>query len=187
MNIVLDVSAYQTFDQVDKLLSSAPDQIVGVYIKVTEGLNYRVSEAPGFVDVCKKHNTPFGYYHFLTNDDCSAQAKYMQEYVATLPQASLIPMIDAEPPYNKGLAGVEHFPLNRGIVYASWGNIDQYKTLGLDLWVAQYDKSSYYRPAQSEIDGYAGQGYDLWQWTSAYENLNQDASVVLRDFNRLKV
>lgn len=190
MKIVLDVSEYQSIGQLDSLLRNGPDEIVGVYIKATQDCTYRDGLAAAFAKCCAHHNTPFGYYDFLTNADCAAQAQYFAQFVAGLPAAPLMPMLDCEGSYDKWSAGVEHWKAAYGknvTVYAQLSNMPNYGALKptIPLWVAQYDSMTYYRPQQSEIDMYTEQGYLLWQFTSNYLGLNQDASVVLADFKEL--
>lgn len=190
MKIVLDVSEFQTTAQLDHLLHNAPDEIVGVYIKATQDVTYRDDLAAAFAKVCQQHNTAFGYYDFLTNADCAAQAQFFETFVSSLPRASLMPMLDCEGAYDKWSAGVEHWKAVSGknvTVYAQLSNMPQYGALPptIPLWVAQYDRMAYYQPSQDEINAYTRDGYVLWQFTSNYLGLNQDASVVLADMNQL--
>lgn len=189
MKVVLDISAFQSPAQLDALLKNADDEIVGVYIKATQGLYYTDDLASMFVSVCQKHNTAYGYYDFMTNDQTSDQEKYFADFIRGLPAPSLKMMMDAEGSYDKWAAGTLNFETaygHPGILYAQLSNMPKYKGSGLIEWVAQYDSMSYYRPQQSEIDAYTQQGYALWQWTSNYMGFNQDASVLLADFEVLK-
>ncbi len=190
MQVVLDVSAFQAVAQLDALLGGrADDEIVGVYIKATQGLGYSDALATAFAQCCIAHNTPFGYYDFLSNDQANAQAARFKDVVARLPRASLIPMVDCEGAYALWSAGVEHWQAAIGgsaITYAQLSNMPRYSDLPTPKWVAQYDAMSYYRPSNSEIALYAAEGYLLWQFTSNYCGQNQDASVLLGDFARLR-
>lgn len=192
MKIVLDVAEYQSLGQLDSLLRNGPDEIVGVYIKATQDCYYRDGLAAAFAKLCQQHRTPFGYYDFLTNADCATQAQYFKQFVAGLPPASLVPMLDCEGAYDKWSVGVEHWKAAYGgnvTVYAQLSNMPQYGALppSIPLWVAQYDSMKYYRPQQPEIDAYTQQSYLLWQFTSNYLGLNQDASVVLADLKELQI
>ncbi|HLI96114.1 MAG TPA: GH25 family lysozyme [Candidatus Baltobacteraceae bacterium] len=189
MQIVLDVSEFQSTSQLDSLLRNADDEIVGVYIKATQDVTYRNSVADAFAGVCRTHDTPFGYYDFLTNTTMSAQATYFSDFVRSLAHApSLSPMVDAEGAYDLFATGVEAWAEQYGekpVLYAQLSNMPHYANLALPKWVAQYDSMTYYRPKQSEIDSYRSQGYVLWQWTSNYAGLNQDASVLIGDLSTI--
>lgn len=191
MKVILDVSEFQSPAQLDNLLHTAPDEIVGVYIKATQDVNYRDSLCDAFAAVCEKHNTPYGYYDFLTNAQIIDQEKTFAEFVNSLKhKPSLKPMTDCEGAYNKFAAGVTNWEVDFGgqcVTYAQLSNMPQYASMNNPKWVAQYDSMSYYRPRQSEIDAYKREGYVLWQWTSNYLGHNQDASVLLDDdISRLK-
>lgn len=189
MQIVLDVSEWQSVAQLDTLLTKADDEIVGVWIKATEGVSYRDSLADAFTACCDDHKTPFGFYDFMSNDQADAQRAYFQNFVADQALAELIPMLDCEPPYSKGEAGVQHWQAGyraRVIVYASLDNMPQYAGLALPKWVAQYDQPEYYRPQEAAIASYKTQGYTLWQWTDNYMGFGQDASVLLGDYATLR-
>jgi GH25 family lysozyme M1 (1,4-beta-N-acetylmuramidase) len=188
MKIVLDVSEFQSVAQLDSMLRYADDEVLGVYIKATEGLSYRDSLATAFAECCKGR-VAFGYYDFLSNDQADAQEAYFKAFTARVPSATIIPMLDCEGSYNKYAAGVQHWQAAFGakaIVYAQLSNMPQYASITLPKWVAQYDSMSYYRPTQAEINAYAQQGYALWQFTSNYMGRNQDASVLLGDFEVLR-
>lgn len=184
MQVVLDVSEFQSVSQLDQILRSADDEIVGVYIKGTQGLSYRDSLATAFAQCAESHNTPFGYYDFMTNDQTNEQAAYFKGFESRVPKAKLKTMLDCEGSYNKYAAGVEHWGAAYGsesVVYAQLSNMPNYASLKNPRWVAQYDAMHYYRPSANEMAAYKAQGYVLWQWTSCYEGLNQDASVLLAD------
>lgn len=190
MDIVLDCAAYQTPEHLDNLLKNAPDNIVAVYVKATQGLNYTDASAASLVAVCQKHNTPHAYYDFMTNDQMIAQEKFYTEFIHGLPPSTLKMMLDAEGSYNRWLAGVEHFEYALGsepLLYAQLSNMSKYQGGKLLRWVAQYDSMSYYRPQQSEIDSYKQQGYVLWQFTDSYLGSSQDASVLLASMNDLRI
>lgn len=190
MKILLDVSEYQSPAQLDALLHGAPDEIVGVYIKATQDVTYRNQLAGALAQVCQQHKTPFGYYDFLTNAQAADQAGYFYDFIATLPAPSLRPMLDCEGTYNKWAAGVRNWGAAReakAVLYAQLSNMPRYTGLDIPLWVAQYDRMSYYRPGEDEIADYANQGYVAWQWTSAYLGQNQDASVLLGSLDALRV
>jgi GH25 family lysozyme M1 (1,4-beta-N-acetylmuramidase) len=185
MQIVLDVSEFQAVTELDQCLTNADDEIVGVYIKATQGLDYTNPTALDCALCCTQHNTPFGYYAFLTNDQIDEQQADFKAFTATLPAASLIPMLDCEGSYDKYAAGVTHWAGPK-IIYAQLSNMPDYASLLIPKWVAQYDQTEYYRPQPSEIAAYKQQGYTLWQWTDRYMNRNQDASVLVGDFSALK-
>jgi GH25 family lysozyme M1 (1,4-beta-N-acetylmuramidase) len=190
MQIILDVSEFQSVGQLDQLLSNADDEIVGVYIKATQGLDYRDSLATAFAQCATSHATRFGYYDYMANDQADEQEAYFKAFVSRVPVGKLIPMLDCEGGYNKGAAGVEHWQAAFGgnvLVYAQLSNQPQYSSLSVPKWVAQYDPTSYYRPEPSEISAYQAQGYILWQWTSNYMGLNQDASVLLGSLDSISV
>lgn len=189
MNIVLDVSEFQSVAQLDQMLRNADDLVVGVYIKATQGLSYRDPLAASFAMVCQHHNTPFGFYDYMTNDAVSDQVEYYKSFLDGQPLARLIPMLDCEGAYDKGALGVAHWKAAWGgpvVVYASLANMPDYDQLTLPKWVAQYDSTSYYRPSTAELNNYRTKGYTLWQWTSNYMGLNQDASVLLGSLDTLK-
>ena len=190
MQIILDVSEFQSVAQLDRLLHNADDEIVGVYIKGTQGLTYRDSLATAFAQCCQSHNTAFGYYDFMTNDQADEQETYFKAFTTRVPRASLIPLLDCEGGYDKGALGVQHWQAANGgkvAVYAQLSNMPQYAGLTIPKIVAQYDESgTYYRPSQAEIDAYRQQGFTAWQFTDSYAGLNQDASVMLGDFAELK-
>ena len=184
MLILLDVSEFQSVGQLDRLLKSADDEIVGVYIKGTQGESYRDSMATAFAQCAEKHNTPFGYYDFLMNDQANVQAEYFKGFESRVPASKLKPMLDCEGDYNKYSAGVQHWDAAYGstsLVYAQLSNMTQYSGINNPKWVAQYDQNNYYRPSDGEIQAYKSQGYVLWQFTSNYQGLGQDASVLLAD------
>jgi GH25 family lysozyme M1 (1,4-beta-N-acetylmuramidase) len=189
VNIVLDVSEYQSVGQLDALLHSADDEIVAVYIKATQGLIYSDDLASAFASCCIKHDTAFGYYDFLTNDQASSQALDFKTFVAKLPKAGIIPMTDCEGAYNKYAAGdtnwMDAFG-GKAVTYAQLSNMPKYTALTTPKWVAQYDSMTYYRPSQSEIATYQKDDYVLWQFTSNYMGRNQDASVLLDDLSVLR-
>lgn len=182
MDVMLDVSEFQSVAQLDQLLRTADDEIVGVYIKATQGLSYSDSLAAAFAKCAMSHNTAFAYYDFLTNDQASAQAQDFKSFVASLPKAPWIPATDCEGAYNKFAAGDENWMAaygGRALTYAQLSNMSNYTALKTPKWVAQYDSMNYRRPLPSEIAAYTQQGYAAWQFTSNYMGLNQDASVVL--------
>jgi GH25 family lysozyme M1 (1,4-beta-N-acetylmuramidase) len=187
VKIVLDVSANNTVAQLDALLRNAPDEIVGVHIKATQGLAYTDALASAFAAVCKQHATPFGYYDFMSNDGAAAQAQDFAAFLKSLPAASLVPMLDCEGAYQLYALGADHweaaFGMTGALLYAQLSNMAKYTSLPSKTlkWVAQYDTMSPYVPALSEIEAYKNQGYALWQYTSAYDGRNQDASVLLLD------
>jgi GH25 family lysozyme M1 (1,4-beta-N-acetylmuramidase) len=191
MQIVLDVSEFQSTSQLDSLLRNADDEIVAVYIKATQDVTYRNSLADAFASLCNNHNTPFGYYDFLTNTTMSDQVSTFSDFVRSLTHApSLSPMVDAEGAYNLFGAGIQAWTAQYGInpvLYAQLSNMPRYTNVALPKWVAQYDSMTYYRPKPSEIDRYRSQGYVLWQWTSNYAGLNQDASVLVGDFSAIRL
>src|SRR5271156_3787506 len=78
VQIILDCSEFQSVDQLDRLLHGADDEIVAVYIKGTQGLSYRDSLATAFAECAKSHDTAFGYYDFMTNDQSDDQAALLQ-------------------------------------------------------------------------------------------------------------
>ena len=187
MQIVLDVSEFQSVAQLDQLLTNADDEIVGVYIKATQGLTYSDALAESFAGVCMKHKTAFGYYDFLTNDQIDQQQQAFKTLVSGLRDSpSLIPMLDAEGSYDKFADGVSHW-VGAKLLYAQLSNMPKYGGLTVPKWVAQYDQGGYYRPQPSEIAAYVKQGYALWQWTDSYMGYNQDASVLLGSLSALKV
>jgi GH25 family lysozyme M1 (1,4-beta-N-acetylmuramidase) len=190
MQIVLDVSEFQSVGQLDELLRGADDEIVGVYIKGTQGLTYRDSLATAFAQCAQSHNTAFAYYDFMTNDQADEQESYFKAFEARVPAATLITTLDCEGGYDKGAAGVQHWQAANGgkvVVYAQLSNMPLYAGLAVPKWVAQYDEEgTYYRPTEAEIDAYRQQGYALWQWTDSYMGQNQDASALLGDFSVLK-
>lgn len=189
MQILLDVSEFQSTSQLETLLHHAPDEIVGVYIKATQGLSYRDEVAGAFAKVCNAHNTPFGYYDYLTNDQAAEQAEYFQSFVSRMPKAAMAPLLDCEGSYAKYAEGVEHWRAAIGgnaVVYAQLSNMVYYRSVNLPKIVAQYDKMGYYRPSVAEIQAYQQQGYLGWQFTSNYIGLNQDASILLGDFSLLR-
>jgi GH25 family lysozyme M1 (1,4-beta-N-acetylmuramidase) len=190
MQIVLDVSEYQSVGQLNELLTNADDEIVGVFIKAAQGITYIDSLATAFAKCCASHNTAFAYYDFLTNDQANAQALTFAQFVKTLPPATILPMVDCEGFYAKYELGVEHWETAYGknaITYAQLSNMPNYADLTTPKWVAQYDEAGeYYRPSEVEIDSYRAQGYALWQWTDAYMGYVQDASVLLVDFSVLR-
>lgn len=188
MQIILDVSEFQSVAQLDRLLRNADDEVVGVYIKGTQGLVYSDSLATAFAKCCDSHNTPFGYYDFMTNDQADEQAEYFKDFLSRVPTPKLIEMLDCEGSYDKFAAGVEHWAaaLRAKVeVYAQLSNMPSYSGLTVPKWVAQYDTMNYYRPTQDEIDAYKSQGYVLWQWTDSYMGLGQDASVLLTDLSAI--
>lgn len=190
MQIVLDVAEFQSVAQLDALLGGrADDEIVGVYIKATQGLAYRNALAAAFAACCVAHHTPIGYYDFLTNDQANAQAQTFAQFVATLPKAELMPMVDCEGAYDLWTAGAEHWERAIGkpaVTYAQLSHMANFQSMRTPKWVAQYDSMSYYRPSDGEIAAYRSGGFALWQWTSNYCGLNQDASVLLGDFASLR-
>ena len=189
MNVILDVSEFQSLGQLDHLLRNADDEVIAVYIKATQGLAYSDSMADAFAAVCLAHNTPFGYYDFMTNDQASSQAMSFKDFIASLRhKPSRRPMTDAEGAYNKYAAGITNWENAFGtvpLIYAPLSMMPKYASMPNRKWVAQYDSMSYYRPAQSEINAYASQGYAAWQFTSNYCGLNQDASILLGDMGAL--
>lgn len=191
MQIILDVSEYQSTAQLDALLRNGPDEIVGVYIKATQDLDYRDSLADAFAAVCVAHRTLFGYYDFVTNAQMNAQAVAFADFVKSLKHApTLRPMTDAEGAYVKWAAGIENWARTFGsdpALYAQLSNMPKYVGLRLPKWVAQYDSMTYYRPSEDEVAAYKQQGFIAWQWTSNYNGLNQDASVLLGDISALKM
>ncbi len=191
MKIVLDVSVYQSVAQLDHLLKNAPDEIVGVIIKATQGLSYSDSLADAFAAVCESHNTAYGYYDFLTNDQVNVEEAYFKDFVSRLKhnKPQIKPTCDMEGAYNKFAAGEQHWEDAYGgscIGYGPLSTMPKYASMNNPKWVAQYDSMSYYRPQQSEIDAYAKQGYAMWQFTDSYLGLSQDASVLLTDFSVLR-
>lgn len=189
MQILLDVSEFQSVAQLDQVLRNADDEVVGVYIKATQGLSYRDSLARAFAECCASHNTPFGYYDFMTNDQAVDQEEYFKRFVAGVPRASFMPLLDCEGAYAKYAAGVEHWEDAYGgkvAGYAQLSNISKYAELSIPKIVAQYDSTSYTRPTQSEIDAYSAKGYAAWQFTPNYMGLNQDASVLLGPLDVLR-
>ncbi len=191
MQVVLDVSEFQSVSQLDSLLRKADDEIVAVYIKATQGLNYSDSLASAFAGVCKTHNTALGYYDFMTNDQAVEQELDFHDFVSSLRyKASVRPMTDAEGAYRKysaGIANWEHAYGSEPIIYFSLSNMSRYAGMKNPKWVAQYDSMTYYRPSESEIAAYRNQGVTLWQFTDNYMGLNQDASVVVGNFEDLKI
>src|SRR5579872_5640057 len=133
MQIVLDVSEFQSTSQLDSLLRNAEDEIVGVYIKATQDVTYRNSLADAFAAICKTHNTPFGYYDFLTNATMSEQVTAFSDFVRSLAhQPSLLPMVDAEGTYNLFAAGVQAWAAQYGanpVLYAQLSNMPRYASL----------------------------------------------------------
>lgn len=191
MKVLLDVSAFQSVAQLDQLLGpSGPNEIVGAYIKATQGLVYTDSLAAAFASVCKSHNTPFGYYDFMTNDGAAQQAQDFAAFVKTLPVPSLKPMLDCEGAYQLYALGVEHWETAFGsgaVLYASLAMMPKYVGLPGPKWVAQYDRNTPYVPQASEIAAYASQGYTAWQYEDCYEGMNQDASVLVGNFDDLRL
>lgn len=189
MQVLLDVSEYQTVAQLDRLLTSADDTIVGVYIKATQGLSYRDALADAFAHCCIEHKTPFGFYDFMTNDQAANQEEYFQRFLDDQRLAELIPFLDCEGSYAKGAAGFANWQRAYGkktALYAQLSNMPQYAGLTVPKFVAQYDRMAYYRPSVSEIQTYQRQGYAAWQFTSKYCDLNQDAYVLLVPLEELK-
>ncbi len=190
MQVLLDVSEFQSVAQLDRLLKDADDEIVGVYIKATQGLSYRNEIAGAFAACAQAHNTDFGLYDFLTNDQANAQARAFANFSKGLQaDATLRPMVDAEGAYIKYAAGVTNWATAYGsepILYAQLSNMPRYANLRIPKWVAQYDSMSYYRPSAAEIANYRAQGYAAWQFTSNYMGLNQDASVLLAPIELLR-
>lgn len=190
MQVILDVSEFQSVAQLDQMLHSADDEIVAVYIKGAQGLSYRDSLAAAFAKCAESHNTAFGYYDFMSNDQAADQAAYFKAFASRVPRATVCPMLDCEGSYDKDAAGVEHWQAATGgkvVVYAQLSNMPSYASLAVPKWVAQYDSMRYYRPTQAEIDAYKAQGYVAWQWTSNYMGLNQDASVLLGDLSEIRL
>lgn len=189
MDIILDVSEFQSLQQLDWLLRNAEDNVVAVYIKGTQGLSYRDSLAQAFAECCQSHNTAFGYYDYLTNDQAVDQEAYFAAFLAKQPKPGVITMLDAEGAYNKYAAGEEHWQEAYGgriIGYSSLSDMPKYASLTIPKWVAQYDSMNYTRPEQREIDDYKADGYAAWQFTDNYMRLNQDASILLADFSVIK-
>lgn len=187
MQVILDVSGFQDPAQLDALLKKAPDEIDVVYVKLTQGTTYLNSAADQLASVAKQNNTAVAYYHFLTNEQCVSQAVFFVNQLKSVAvKPTRRPMVDAEPPYNLGLPGVEHFAdqLKRAntplpIVYANLSDMNTYRyyRTGLDLWVAAYDGVS--RQA-SDTEFFKTRGYAAWQFTDSYANENQDASEILK-------
>lgn len=198
LQVVLDVSEFQSAGQLDSILGNCPDEIVGVYIKATQDLDYRDYLCEVFTSVCKKHNTAFGYYDYMTNAQADEQERYFANFTATLDAPELIPMMDCEGAYTLYAAGALHWEQAFGaqaLLYGSESEMPKYPPEQFaKRWVAAYPESLASGKLQfasqaspSAIASYTASGYLLWQFTDSYMGHNQDASILLGSFEALKL
>lgn len=66
-----------------------------MYIKASEGANYKDPERKIYAEWCRRHNIPYGYYHVLSENH-SAEAQFRNFMQACDKGATLIPAIDVE-------------------------------------------------------------------------------------------
>lgn len=151
----IDVSAYQP--NVD--WSKVKETQDFVYLKATEGVDFRDRKAMSHGLGCEKVGIPFGYYHFATpsHDDAVAEANDFVKALNELPKWNLIPVLDLEQ-NNRGMsrAAMEQWCKDFSevienelgcvvMLYGSPGLLDSYlppnNNLGhMPLWVAHYQR-----------------------------------------------
>lgn len=191
MEIILDVSEYQSPAQLDAILADAPDTIVAVYIKAAQDLVYRDEAIALYARICQRHSTLFGYYDYMGNHQTAEQSQFFTAAIAKAPTAALVPMLDCEGTYDLYEIGVQNFRAHLGervIEYSSLAYQDRYASERL-RWVAQYPEPFLERGSDvpaSSIEQYRSQGFTAWQFTDRY--LGQvDASVLLVSLDALRV
>lgn len=183
MNIVLDISEWQEPELLDEILANSPDEVVAVYIKASQGLNYANENIKAYTSICGKHNTAHGYYHFMSNDPPIEQASFFLNHTAKEARSSLRNMIDCEPPYTLYQVGVAKFStvVKNPIVYASMTYMYNYSSIPFARWIAMY------RPYDhGEAETLRIQQYALWQYTDNYLGRGIDSSVLLAPFEKIK-
>lgn len=203
--VILDVSEFQTPNQLNELLSASSagkfctdeidEKIVGVYIKLTQDIHYRNQLAGIFAEICKHHGIPFGYYDYLTNNQQMIyEYKWFQISASLAPEYSLFPMLDCEGGIlEEGSKAPLHWiggSMHPAIIYASLSAMPAYMRTNLPLWVAQYNLSSPSFAHATKLDEILNYQlrYTLWQFTEHYAEMNQDASILLVDsINKLHV
>lgn len=193
MQVVLDVSEWQSPALLDKILSSAPDTIIGVSIKATQDITYRDFTCNAFAHVCEMHNTPYGYYDFMTNAMEVDQAKYFKNFVESLTYNNprVRDMMDLEGAYDKWAQGAINWEAafnDDALVYAQESNMYHYpeQQFSRRRWVAQYpersDGSTYAFTSwipDIQLNMKKAAGYVLWQFTNDYMFNGVDASILL--------
>jgi len=73
MNFI-DIASYQSGINLDTVFEQNP--LDGLIIKATEGTYYVNTYCDPWVQYCRQHNRPWGFYHFLSGHDPVAEARY---------------------------------------------------------------------------------------------------------------
>lgn len=194
--VVLDVSEYQTPQQLNEILTQKEEDIVGVYIKLTQSIDYINDLANIYAGICKKHGIPVGYYDFLTNNQQMIDEKKWFNLALTKLRLNmdLIPMLDCEGDVVKeGDVAASHWIGGQSdpvIVYASESVMSNYEHEKYK-WIADYIRASDELSSDIEVNdsiSFRNDGYTLWQFTDHYMGYNQDASILLIDsINELRI
>lgn len=158
--LFLDVSSYQGGIDFGRVKQSVPG-LAGVWVKATEGTNYRNPFLKVQAENARKAGLRVGFYHFAHVDstmDAAAEAAYFVDTVRALTtRRDLRPVLDLETPGPKLISPEGHVAWARrwnsdvkrrlgvGPLFYSYPAFIQWlnpaKPIGYGLWLASYSRN----------------------------------------------
>ena len=75
---LIDIASWQAGIDLDAVFAQNP--IAGVIVKATQDTNYVNPFCDGWVQWLIQHGKPWGFYHFLSGNDPTAEAKYFVKH-----------------------------------------------------------------------------------------------------------
>lgn len=155
---LIDISSYQSTIDLETVFAQNP--IDGIIVKATEGTGYvNYPYCDKWVQWCRQHNKPWGFYHYLNGHDPVAEARYFVKHTENY--------------FRDGLPAADY----EGSIVSAYG------TCYLRRWLETVYAETGIKPLvycnlstiQGDVNGFrsiAEDGYPLWlaQWIGNITN-----------------